>query len=517
MSISRLSSKCSLPGKILFSLVFVIYSQHLCLSQTGSKHHNVIKADSLLGAGLTTNAIELYNASIKKLKETGNTNQLAEGYLNTGQALLKYNQFEYAKGYLLKGIKLSKTDTAIPLKSDAYNNLGIVYEYTGKADSSFYYYAKALELRLTLNDTSRISESYRNMAQILRLLRRLDEARLYCRRAYEMIPGIKNYKTIANIYNETAYLFELDKQLDSAKFFYQKLIYISEKNNYKRGISVGMNNLASILETEKNYTEALNLKKESLNIDKTIHDIYGIMTSYVSIAETYQTMDQNDDALSYLDSATMICDTSWINNLHEIAMLKYRAYKNLGHFESALKYHEEALVLSDSIFNETKRKNIAEILTRFETKQKEQAITLLKQENQLRENHIRLQNFILAFILFSIVAGTIIFILILNAKNRKVKQMQLELQNFNLRQTDHFTKEGQNKPKQIYLDMGLTQRESEILYYLGRGCTNNAIAEKLFISKNTVKYHIKNIYIKLDVKNRVEALICCKSNKKASV
>lgn len=55
-------------------------------------------------------------------------------------------------------------------------------------------------------------------------------------------------------------------------------------------------------------------------------------------------------------------------------------------------------------------------------------------------------------------------------------------------------------------DTLLTMREMEVLKCLGKGSTNAEIADQLFISQNTVKFHIRNIYQKLEVKSRVEAL-----------
>jgi DNA-binding NarL/FixJ family response regulator len=52
----------------------------------------------------------------------------------------------------------------------------------------------------------------------------------------------------------------------------------------------------------------------------------------------------------------------------------------------------------------------------------------------------------------------------------------------------------------------LTDRESEILDYLAKGFLYKEIATELFISKETVKKHIHNIYDKLHVQNRTEAL-----------
>lgn len=54
----------------------------------------------------------------------------------------------------------------------------------------------------------------------------------------------------------------------------------------------------------------------------------------------------------------------------------------------------------------------------------------------------------------------------------------------------------------------LTAREQELLASLARGRTNQQIATDLSISLNTVKFHLKNLYGKLDVKNRAQAVAC---------
>jgi DNA-binding CsgD family transcriptional regulator len=55
------------------------------------------------------------------------------------------------------------------------------------------------------------------------------------------------------------------------------------------------------------------------------------------------------------------------------------------------------------------------------------------------------------------------------------------------------------------LHESLTDRELEVLRLVSIGQSNEAIAETLFISIETVKKHLKNVYGKLGVHNRVEA------------
>ena len=56
----------------------------------------------------------------------------------------------------------------------------------------------------------------------------------------------------------------------------------------------------------------------------------------------------------------------------------------------------------------------------------------------------------------------------------------------------------------------LTKREKQILVCLARGQGNKEISDSLYISTETVKTHIKNIFKKLDVKSRLEAVIAAK-------
>ena len=52
----------------------------------------------------------------------------------------------------------------------------------------------------------------------------------------------------------------------------------------------------------------------------------------------------------------------------------------------------------------------------------------------------------------------------------------------------------------------ITKRELEILKLVAKGCTNQQIADRLFISVDTVKKLLKGCYKKLGAQNRIDAL-----------
>jgi len=55
-------------------------------------------------------------------------------------------------------------------------------------------------------------------------------------------------------------------------------------------------------------------------------------------------------------------------------------------------------------------------------------------------------------------------------------------------------------------DLGITRRELEILELIAHGLSNREIADKLFVSENTVKTHSSRLFDKLSAKRRTQAV-----------
>ncbi|WP_164520887.1 LuxR C-terminal-related transcriptional regulator [Vibrio aphrogenes] len=74
-----------------------------------------------------------------------------------------------------------------------------------------------------------------------------------------------------------------------------------------------------------------------------------------------------------------------------------------------------------------------------------------------------------------------------------------------------YYRENDSVSSRAYAD--LTSREEEILKLLLLGSSNGQIAEKLFVSENTVKTHLHHVFKKIKVRNRLQALMWAKKYK----
>ena len=60
-------------------------------------------------------------------------------------------------------------------------------------------------------------------------------------------------------------------------------------------------------------------------------------------------------------------------------------------------------------------------------------------------------------------------------------------------------------PRRPSEDLGLSEREAALLATLARGLSNQEIGKELWITEQTVKFHLTNVYRKLGVENRTQA------------
>src|SRR5688500_13142463 len=61
-------------------------------------------------------------------------------------------------------------------------------------------------------------------------------------------------------------------------------------------------------------------------------------------------------------------------------------------------------------------------------------------------------------------------------------------------------------PLKVLEQFGISSREYEVLKLISEGLSNQQIADRLFVSENTVKKHISNLFFKMDVQRRTEAV-----------
>lgn len=357
--------------------------------------------------------------------------------------------------------------------ANAYSNLGVAYEEMEIAQKSIEYHKKALKLRLLIKDTLNTAYSYNNIGVVYtELLKEPDSALFYYQKSGEIFRIKNSLWQLATIYNNIGNIY-LNKNdyINAAKKF-DFVFNVYDSLSVEQGKAEVLRSFGQLHFAQRKDAKAIEALQKSLKINKKLGNQKEIL---------------------------------------EISKILTKIYIAGGNFSLATKTMEFYNHLNDSILNIEKQKNIADMEAKYQLKEKNNTIGVLSLEKKIQKERIRIQ--VISIILLSVISLLIVLIFYFNSSRNKFKQKQLrlELQNYLLR-IDELQIEINNKgnrikfPKEKIKEFDLSEREAEVLKNIALGYKNSEIAEKLCVSQNTIKSHIKNIYIKLDVKNRIEAL-----------
>lgn len=63
--------------------------------------------------------------------------------------------------------------------------------------------------------------------------------------------------------------------------------------------------------------------------------------------------------------------------------------------------------------------------------------------------------------------------------------------------------------RDVLMQKGLSNREAEVAELVSKGLSNKEVANQLFVTEKTVKFHLTNIYKKMSVKSRAQLIVWC--------
>jgi ATP/maltotriose-dependent transcriptional regulator MalT len=431
---------------------------------------NALKVCSLTYFRSTSTEIEkqkLYTFNHLKLTEAklNYFSGVAHSYLNDDVAAIKLLFralliLETSKKNIPKELK----NLLLNIKSDCHNSLGIIYEYQGEHELAIKNYFESLEYAKQTDNTYNQAKALINLSGLY-----------YHQLKYE--------KSIEILEQAQA---KLDKY-NTAKF--KPKILNNLGNNY---MDLGQ------------YERAISCFQEALELDLLSNNQYGCAIKYGNLGYLFTQKKDFSQAQRYLILAEHLSDSlSHLQLQLDHSRFQYEFYEQIGNDNKALSYYKKHISIRDSLLNTAKIRENAKIESDFlvEKIQIEQAAKDEIKELEIQSEKNKRFNYGIILVLL---LGLLIVITVLYKLNTDRKRL-LEFENTKMREEIKRLV----KPNSEYIEPVvkpgielLNERQKEVLDLLQQGKSNKEIAETLFISVNTVKYHLKSIYEVLDIKHR---------------
>ena len=268
-----------------------------------------------------------------------------------------------------------------------YDMLVAVNRNLGNYKEAIQYSLASIESSKTTKDTQDLPLFYGRLGLIYDEINQYKDGMKYHQKAFRQYQLTNNRLMMQNItLHITLNLLAQNKPQDALAFCLKTIkAYPPDNPNGRYAIA---RSLAESYKALKQYEPAEKYYLEMLRLEelRPIKDI----NVYLSLANFYITVKQYSKARRYLDKATILnASAGSVRSSATLELLLFKEDSTKGDLQAAIAHHQRYKALTDSVFNETKSKQIASLQIQYETKEKEQQINLLNKQSQVQQTRIR--------------------------------------------------------------------------------------------------------------------------------
>lgn len=394
------------------------------------------------------------------------------------------------------------------LKGQAYIALSTSYSFLADYHRSTSNAFNAIKVAEEYKDTVSLIDAFNNLGIDFMLqedypksIEYFDQVRLL---SEQFGDSLRLGHALNNLGLTYGYMDEIERELS----YYDQASTIFLDIGEKEGYANTLLNSGTAYTLLEQFSEANPLYEDALIVFQEIQMTSGVQNTLLSMAENHlgagNIQEAEEKALAALEIAIQYQFAQ--DQLYTYDLLSQIAERKKDHL-TALDYHKQARSLGEQLFTKEKTQQIAKLETEYQTEKKEQelAITSLQLSQQRTEKYLWIGA-------FSLVVGIGGLALYTFRQKSQLNQRLLheEIENLKLKISsllgDSDAIQLDRKTLNDNLHQPLSEREFEILNLTISDKTNKEIADTVYLSVNTVKFHLKNVYEKLGVSNRKEAL-----------
>lgn len=362
----------------------------------------------------------LYFQKEEYLKGEGVTwNQL--GVLN-----LSLNRYDTARVQFQKSLEVFQQLNDSANMANEYLNIGITYEMQGFYYSALDYFFKCLEIDEKLNYTPGIASDYMSIGLIFKKQNNYESAIEYYQKALLLSEEMKDEHMVASVLTNFGVASKDLKHYDTALLQHEKALSLFDKAKDKRGAATAYHNIAVVYFNLNDLGNAIKNLEQSQENASNLKSEYFDLVNDILLARIRFKQGFLSEAATIAEKASQ--QASSINVLaekHEIVVLLSEIYEAAGKFDMALETTKKGIVLKDSLYTIEQAGQMQELLTKYETAEKENRIDLLSKEGALRDSELKRKSLQQNVLLAGVgVSGFIIF-LVFRTYNVRQKQKQL--------------------------------------------------------------------------------------------
>lgn len=270
------------------------------------------------------------------------------------------------------------------------NLIGMTYHVSGDINKALDYYIEALKKYESIKDSLYMGISMNNIGACYQFRKKPKETIEYYENALSIFKKINNQQWLANVSYNLASQYADQKNFAKSLSTSQLALKSFQELKDKNSEGLAFTQIGRIyLDTEK-YKQAIPYFLKSNQLIKEEDDPIAIGINYENLGSAYTQIGKYSEGESNLLRAIDIFrkHQSLEHLTKSLAAIK-TLYAKWGKFQEAFLYGEEFQKANDSLFNATKDERMLETIKKYDLDKKEQQISLLNSQNELKDLKIK--------------------------------------------------------------------------------------------------------------------------------
>lgn len=427
LSLSDQMRRTSIDSAVVYARRALERSSNFGNEILEAKTHRML-GSLLLSRGNYPDALEHLSTAKKMFEQMGDLSNEVLTLKNLGALYKNQSDHNKALEYYFSALNLSEQLNEKQRLPDILLSIGIINERLDQPEKSIAYYKRAIAVSRELNDASETAIISMSLGDLYASMGQTEEALEAMHQALEASEALPGAHAQATILMSISSVYQEGKSYEKALEANNRALTLARDMSDNMLQSLALQNIAMVYREQQNFTQAIEYLLQTRPILEEIGSQQLIIENENQIARNYFDLGEFYQSITHSRQAY---DRAYKAGNFELAQqslqLLSSGYEQVGDYEKAFTIQQALAAVKDSLFSRERSRQIAEMQTRYETKEKEQEIALLQQEQEKAK--LGRNAFAAGLILIAIIG-----FLVYNRQRLKIKKNRTELENNRLKE-----------------------------------------------------------------------------------
>ncbi|WP_339737368.1 tetratricopeptide repeat-containing sensor histidine kinase [uncultured Sunxiuqinia sp.] len=395
------------------------------------------------------------NEAIGLASSAGDSLLLGLAIFNKGECYYYFEEYDLAlQNYRLAHTIFEQHEDSVNL-GDSHNAIGLVFYYTGEYNLAATHFYHSLEYLKESTHAEKVANLYSNLGLVFSRIGDARRAIQNFHNASKINAEIKDLSGLAVNYNGLGISFYNLEQYDSSKVYYQKALDLFRQLENRQREAIVLNNIANIyVNTGDSLQHALSSYEQAIRVFDELGDVRSKAYTLEGLGSVHRELGNYTQAIAtFQESLNLIKDNAYGYYLQQLNYYDLAlTYERMGRIDEAYNAFRLYSTFKDSLLQEERLNQVAELEQQYQARQKEAEIERLNNSRQIDQLKIQRNEEVRFFGMITIVLLVVtIFLMslaylnkrkhndLLSRKNERIEDQRLELEKLNASKNKFFS------------------------------------------------------------------------------